>query len=435
MRGLKVTVVGPGTPADIAGLKVGDVITSVADEEVAEPRDVVDQLVNLKPGDDVTLSIMRTEGGQAKPQEIIITTTTYPLQLIQPEKDAAGVTSLSYLLSLYSIGDFEADDPASDPGAVDGSTIRDMRHSNWESKVVDENTVEFRWTVSEAELQKFGVTGPIELVKRYRVVPTTEESPDFNYHMEMEVEIHNKSETQQKISYRMDGPNGLPVEGWWYSNKIHPRRFRALGTRDVVMHFEGNRSADFLGGPALLGFIRKNKGSKHDIELMPEGASASLDFIGVDTLYFNAITRPGTLEKPESLKLKSALARPATMIDPADYKKSRRMRLLNTTYQMVSRPVPLSAGSGPLKQSFTVFLGPKQPKILRKYELEGTVVYGWGHVLCSGPPDGLLAALLPRHLRQLWYLHHHADRVGSRLHVPHQPKGGSQCTDDADPGA
>ena len=44
----------------------------------------------------------------------------------------------------------------------------------------------------------------------------------------------------QAVAYRLDGPTGLPLEGWWYTHKISQRWFSAAGLRDVVVRFQGN---------------------------------------------------------------------------------------------------------------------------------------------------------------------------------------------------
>lgn len=54
-----VGVVDAGSPAEAAGLKVGDVITSVNGTAIAEPRDAMDVIRDLAPGDTVSLGVTR----------------------------------------------------------------------------------------------------------------------------------------------------------------------------------------------------------------------------------------------------------------------------------------------------------------------------------------------------------------------------------------
>ena len=71
------------------------------------------------------------------------------------------------------------------------------------------------------------------MVKRYRLARTAGQRSGNRdaqaYHLTLEIEIHNLGQQTQKFAYRLDGVNGLPLEGWWYSTKIHPTRFAAAG--------------------------------------------------------------------------------------------------------------------------------------------------------------------------------------------------------------
>jgi S1-C subfamily serine protease len=54
-----VGVVDAGSPAETAGLKVGDVITSVNGTAVSDPRDAMNAVHDLAPGDTVSLGVTR----------------------------------------------------------------------------------------------------------------------------------------------------------------------------------------------------------------------------------------------------------------------------------------------------------------------------------------------------------------------------------------
>ena len=38
----------------------------------------------------------------------------------------------------------------------------------------------------------------------------------------------------QTVAYRLLGPTGLPLEGWWYSIKLHPEMFKGAGARGLL---------------------------------------------------------------------------------------------------------------------------------------------------------------------------------------------------------
>ncbi|HYF38185.1 MAG TPA: PDZ domain-containing protein, partial [Gemmatimonadales bacterium] len=64
-EGVLVGVVGRGTPAERAGLEPGDIITAIDDAEVAHGGDLRGILRQRKPGDTVTLTVVR-ESGRAR---------------------------------------------------------------------------------------------------------------------------------------------------------------------------------------------------------------------------------------------------------------------------------------------------------------------------------------------------------------------------------
>jgi serine protease DegS len=71
-RPLEVTVVGvlADTPAEAAGLRAGDVLTRVDDTPVVDPRSALNAIARVRPGDPVTLGILR--GGTPRNLEITV---------------------------------------------------------------------------------------------------------------------------------------------------------------------------------------------------------------------------------------------------------------------------------------------------------------------------------------------------------------------------
>ncbi len=57
--GATVVEVAPGTPAEKAGLKEGDIITKVNDKKINEPQDLFETIGSMKPGDKVTVTYLR----------------------------------------------------------------------------------------------------------------------------------------------------------------------------------------------------------------------------------------------------------------------------------------------------------------------------------------------------------------------------------------
>jgi S1-C subfamily serine protease len=57
--GAYVADVEPGSPADQAGLQPGDIITKLGDVTIDETHSYVNTLFTFKPGDQVTLTVIR----------------------------------------------------------------------------------------------------------------------------------------------------------------------------------------------------------------------------------------------------------------------------------------------------------------------------------------------------------------------------------------
>ena len=62
LKGLRVTGVRAGSPADSAGLKAGDVVVSLGGKDVVDLQSYSDALYSFKPGDEVEIVVVR--GGQ-----------------------------------------------------------------------------------------------------------------------------------------------------------------------------------------------------------------------------------------------------------------------------------------------------------------------------------------------------------------------------------
>jgi serine protease Do len=58
-EGILVAQIAPGSPAERAGLKVGDIIIAVDGEKVREVRDLQFKIMKTPPGTEVTLTIIR----------------------------------------------------------------------------------------------------------------------------------------------------------------------------------------------------------------------------------------------------------------------------------------------------------------------------------------------------------------------------------------
>ena len=367
--GCTVNVVGDGTPAALAGLQRGDVLLGVDGAPLNEPAELKHALSLKKPGEAVTLRIERP--GSTPPGELSLTVKldVRPLELIRPEPlqgDELIPHPLSYLMSL------------NEKKGVTSVEISSPTKMNWDVERIADGIVEFRLTLTETA----DAVEPIELVKRFRLgtpadLATTEDSeigaPTHAYHVDMELELHNVSDSPRRITYSLGGPTGLPLEGWWYSAKIHPKMFYGAGARDVLIRSDAERR--LVGCPELYKIARKTPDEKvitlfADDEPVP---NRTLRYLGVDTQYFTAALMPSGSEGTTNSVFHRA---EAFALGDVSQQPKGYSRTTDVTFKLDSAPISLEGDAGH-KQSFRIFLGPKDPEVLEVYELGDVIYYGW----------------------------------------------------------
>lgn len=74
IRGVLIVGVFIDSPADIAGVQTGDIITSINNKEVSRVRNVLENIASHKPGDKIKISLLRN----GKPIDIELTATERP---------------------------------------------------------------------------------------------------------------------------------------------------------------------------------------------------------------------------------------------------------------------------------------------------------------------------------------------------------------------
>jgi YidC/Oxa1 family membrane protein insertase len=403
-RGLIVNVVGSGTPAAVAvcaksgvppGLELGDVILSAGSVEPATPEELARAIAAVRPGQQLPLTVMRGGGGEPQMLNFTVIVGTRPLAVVRrefpdirnrhgridPEKAAQPrvPNPLSYLLTIEKIqlGDKDASIARGDR-EIKG--LPSLYNENWEV-VRDEqkpDEVEFHFVLSDDDLKQVGVRGPLRIVKRFRLNPVPakqQDNPDFRaFHLDYEVEIYNLSDEPQRITYRQQGPTGMPLEGWWFTNKTHPRKWSAVGTRDVMFSLDSGKHEghNLVGCPQIVKQSDKHPDDPETKLYVSENA-APLRYAGGDTQYFSTALLPDR-EDPAAgdYVFPAAVAFPVAEIDPLNKKRT------NVTLQLSSRPLIVEPDpDAPLRQQFTLFAGPKVPEVLEQYDLGQTRVFGW----------------------------------------------------------
>ncbi|MCL2743656.1 MAG: hypothetical protein FWE67_07380, partial [Planctomycetaceae bacterium] len=313
--GVIVQVVGDGTPAKQFGLEVGDRIFRLTQKSkqgdittaITDFTSLRNILLKTKPREQIELTFDR----QGQKHSQTVTLGRYPIDIIRPESIAKdydeykamgglrGVNfkgggdfpksdQLSFLTSLQSVDDNKLDWQKilnATNSTLGGIVARDdtvdielpnvtLRKECWEVQSQAENEVVFRRTIPEYKL---------EMRKTYSLVkvenPIDKDNFANGYELSLKIEVQNLDNDEHKVSYQLDGPTGLPLEGAWYSLKTGPGWF-GYGLRDIVVRFQGNK-----------GQTVDNKTISED-KIGRAWIDDPLDYIGVDSKYFQCTLKP-----------------------------------------------------------------------------------------------------------------------------------------------
>ncbi|NBV45427.1 MAG: membrane protein insertase YidC [Planctomycetia bacterium] len=346
--GCLVGVVGPGTPAAAAGLRSGDVLTALDGTPVGDPAAVVKALAASAPGHSARVAWLRD--GAAR--EATVTLDRRPLEVVRPERDAlpaldaAVCDPLSFRLSLESFSGRSRPEPGAEIAGLE------IGGRDWRLEpAATPDTVRFTTTLTD------GTT----IAKEYALVA---EAPR-DYALQLRVEIV-AGDQPARIAYALDGPTGLPTEGWWYASRI-ARDWGALAVRDVALRFSGEPTA------LVSGLKIADNSLDHPASAVPDGKP--LAYAGVDALYFAAALLPQP-DGPEA----PALAEVRPLAVGARLPAARK-KLVNVTPRLVSRRADLEP-RGRLAHRYRVFAGPKKPDLLAQFgppggRMDDLVYYGW----------------------------------------------------------
>ncbi|MFT5302863.1 MAG: YidC/Oxa1 family membrane protein insertase [Mariniblastus sp.] len=381
--GPQVRAVGLGTPAQIAGVKQGDVIVSVrllGDEAgESEPITSADDFESFlesktEPGDELELVVDRA--GAKRTMRVGL--TDKPIQVIRPEPgvvDPEFDFPESFVVSLLKPDRLEMAWPDLD---------HDMRDKNWEVVSADANQIEMKFELSQKKLADMGIAGPLTVFKRIKMPATpTEivgELDSRSFHLKFELEIKNESSEEIKLAFEIDGPTGLTAETWWYANKIHGRQTAIgyiAGARDIVGS-NGINSYVFYGCPEIVKEISKAVPKAKWIcdPFKADLKYRQLNFVGVDSHYFNVSMIPemtdGDVFETNSVQAFLNARDGRTSEVP---KNARLQKLVDCTFIMVA-PATIPAGES-YQQSFDLFVGPKDSVLLKHYGLSDVRTFGW----------------------------------------------------------
>ena len=344
--GVRINVVGPGTPAATAkplaggssiGLQAGDIIESIGGKPVDKVNDVADVLKATQPEEKIEIVVARGSNGSKNSLRYEAVLTRRPLEMLRPERPQyelpGGGFELGQLSPPSMLMTFET---------LGGKTLKvqddefqnvpSLLTSNWKVEDQGEGFVAFSMEVEAPATGEGTEPTPLKVIKRYTLSKATAEG-DPGYELGLEIEIQNLGEQPKEIAYRLDGPNGLPLEGWWYSVKLHPEMFKGAGARDIVWRQTG-QDYELLGCPELVSDARSAIEEDQPVEfpLLTSGKPEPIDFAGVDCQFFSAVVMPQSPSAEKPLLFTRLTSLPVQ--DVARLEKARS-KTCNVTVRMV----------------------------------------------------------------------------------------------------
>lgn len=413
--GCRVRVVGAGTPASLAtspdanspGLlgprlvkdetadgptsRPGDVIVSVNDEAVAGVEAFNRLMARTRPKQTIRLKVRRDFSPQpSKELDFQVKLRKRPLEVIQPEphviEDDRTEDPLSYRWTLFQVGEKKTG-----VSATELDRLPSLLEGLWEvtapaDPLAADAAIEFRARLTPDVLAELGVAdADLELVKRFRLRPRKNDPPATGtdpraaaeaYAITMELEIHNRGARPLPVAYSLEGPTGLPLEGWWYSYKVHPSRFGAAGIRDLLFRAVG-QSHEMITCANITQHAQKNPESPRK-PLLPAGKGAfALQYVGGDAQFFSAMLMPDPAEGAADpfASEKPYLFQQAEAVAAGELDLKLRKRT-DVSFRLISETNELPP-AGAIRHRFKIFTGPKDPELLDPLGLDECIVYGW----------------------------------------------------------
>ncbi len=376
--GCRVQLIVPGSPADQAGILLNETIEKVKGEPVISSDDFAALLSRIDSGDDVELTVKSTAGVS---RDVSVQSMRSPMEVIRPTPDELLTETMkqrrSFQFSLKQkvMGEW----PDIDKG---------MGTANWKAHKSDDpatESIDFTY-----DLPKLADGSQFQVIKRYSLP-----ADPGDFHVNMELEIRNLGLAKSSVNFELWGPTGLPIEGWWYQQKIHGDTWaftKMAGARDVTVSTVG-RPFHFFSCPDIVANSQKAAGNE-GISIIGSDLTADerlIKHLAVDTQYFTVALRPDS----GPFECYSAFATTASIADKENTYRARKTTDVNFVIFSNSIEVdPFNAEtqSGAWKTGFQIFAGPKDPKILSKYDLDSARTFGWFGAF-SKPLIGLLHLL------------------------------------------
>ena len=373
--GVRVRVVGDGTPADQAGIQIGDILTSVNGEALTSIEDLNNVLRQTQAGDNVEVQFKRDSQSMTvnveladKPLQVI---DPEPFPPVDPEQEEVNTPLSSMLTTLTRVNDQISgeDEPANIPS---------MAQSNWSIAASDGRSVKFKLVLDNitAEVKEQveaagegdsddqdGLLGPlqgrIEVAKTYSLADLNDE---HSYHLGLKLEFANKGDASQRLAFRQHGPNSIVNESWWTS----------VGkTRDVKWSLDGVESD--MRAATILDYAEENPDLPSASIWEVKETVPTLDYLVTDSQFFAA----GFVGKSETsgigLSIVDVRTVLAELIEGVTEKSSR---VPNTSFFVDTSEFEVRSGET-VSRELRLFVGPKLDELLQSYGMKNVIEYGW----------------------------------------------------------
>ncbi len=373
--GVRVRVVGDGTPADQAGIQIGDILTSVNGEALTSVEDLDNVLRQTQAGDNVEVQFKRDSQSMTvnveladKPLQVI---DPEPFPPVDPEQEEVNTPLSSMLTTLTRVNDQISgeDEPANIPS---------MAQSNWSIAASDGRSVTFKLVLDNitAEVKEQveaagegdsddqdGLLGPlqgrIEVAKTYSLADLNDE---HSYHLGLKLEFANKGDASQRLAFRQHGPNSIVNESWWTS----------VGkTRDVKWSLDGVESD--MRAATILDYAEENPDLPSASIWEVKETVPTLDYLVTDSQFFAA----GFVGKSETsgigLSIVDVRTVLAELIEGVTEKSSR---VPNTSFFVDTSEFEVRSGET-VSRELRLFVGPKLDELLQSYGMKNVIEYGW----------------------------------------------------------
>ena len=368
--GVLVNVVGPGTPAANAGIETKDVIVGIDGVAVASRNDLVAMLSETRPGQSIDIELIRAGTTLTRTAEL----SQHPLDLIRLAKDGGpdqvvgNLTRLSCLLTLAKVNQKRIGDTN-----VSMRGLTNPMDLNWDVNK-ETGAALFSVELSKAEMAVVGGDA-LRISRTYRLAKES-------YALDLGLRVDNLSDVKQDIGVRLEGANGISLEGWWYSTKISPN-WGGAAARDIVYKTKSSGHV-LVSGFELLKAAKKEERPNANPTLPRYGmtpllfaddggaASRELSYVGVDSQYFTVAYVPA--DGQSSL---TSLQRGGAGVasDPEGIIRHQE-RAVNSTFYVDTLSEELGPGEF-MQQDLRLFAGPKYPELLTQYGLQDCIYYGW----------------------------------------------------------